>query len=67
MNFDFLLTPCVKSSVDSFPYKYMSNLSPLIDWTALGEADTSSFMFISNNRASFYLRWKENLVKHEKV
>ena len=23
-------------------------------------------MFISNNRASFHLRWKKNLVKHEK-
>ena len=24
-------------------------------------------MFISNNRASFHLRWKESLVKHRKV
>ena len=24
-------------------------------------------MFITNNRASFYLCWKENLVKHQKV
>ena len=24
-------------------------------------------MFISNNRASFHLRWKENLVKHETI
>ena len=24
-------------------------------------------MFISNNRASFFLWWKENLVKHQKV
>ena len=24
-------------------------------------------MFISNNRTSFELRWKENLVKHQKV
>ena len=24
-------------------------------------------MFISNNRASFHLRWKENLVKYQKV
>ena len=24
-------------------------------------------MFVSNNRASFHLQWKENLVKHQKV
>ena len=29
--------------------------------------DIGNTMFISNNRASFYLWWKENLVKHQKV
>ena len=24
-------------------------------------------MFVRNNRASFYLLWKENLLKHQKV
>ena len=41
-----------------------------IFWAPMSEHIVRQFvhtMFTSNNRASFQLRWKENLLKHQKV
>ena len=45
----------------------MSNTLLTIFPKELEKQITLYTMFISNNRASFHLWWKENLVKHQKV